>query len=449
MSDTSALTSSPPRTQPLSVSRTTSSMKLMRAGIWAYVLLLFFEGALRKWFLPGLATPLLVIRDPVALAVIFLAGRERLMPLNTYVVGVFVIGITAAIGAVFSGHGHPFVAAYGARLMLIHFPFAFAMGRILNREDVLKFGEFMLWLTVVMVILAGLQFFSPQSAWVNRGVGGDMEGAGFDGAMGYFRPPGTFSFTNGLTLFLGVSAAFIFYFWLEPGRVKRSLLLAATTALIASIPLSISRALVFEVLITIVFTTVVAIRRPKYAKKLFPAFVGIAFAIGVLAMTPALQTATEVLTSRFTAASKAEGGLEGTLGDRFLGGLLSAVANSAEKPLLGSGLGLGTNVGAKLATGQVQFVLAEAEWARTIDEIGPFLGMTLIMIRTGLAFHLLWLSFVQIGKGSPLPWLLMSFGFLIIAQGGWAQPTALGFHSLIVGLVLASLRPGNSPAFPR
>ena len=40
--------------------------KFYRNVVWAYLLLLIFEGALRKWFLPGLATPLLIIRDPLA-----------------------------------------------------------------------------------------------------------------------------------------------------------------------------------------------------------------------------------------------------------------------------------------------------------------------------------------------------------------------------------------------
>ena len=41
--------------------------KYLKIGIWIYFYLLIFEGALRKWFLPSLATPLLVVRDPVAL----------------------------------------------------------------------------------------------------------------------------------------------------------------------------------------------------------------------------------------------------------------------------------------------------------------------------------------------------------------------------------------------
>ena len=37
--------------------------KRIKQMIWLYFFLLIFEGALRKWFLPFLATPLLVVRD--------------------------------------------------------------------------------------------------------------------------------------------------------------------------------------------------------------------------------------------------------------------------------------------------------------------------------------------------------------------------------------------------
>ena len=40
---------------------------LFKKAIWLYIVLLIFEGALRKWFLPSLATPLLVIRDPIVI----------------------------------------------------------------------------------------------------------------------------------------------------------------------------------------------------------------------------------------------------------------------------------------------------------------------------------------------------------------------------------------------
>jgi hypothetical protein len=47
-------------------------MKNLKKGIWLYFLLLIFEGALRKW-LPFCLTPLLVIRDPLAIYLLFTA----------------------------------------------------------------------------------------------------------------------------------------------------------------------------------------------------------------------------------------------------------------------------------------------------------------------------------------------------------------------------------------
>ena len=45
-------------------------MPLLKKLFWLYFLLLIFEGALRKWIVPQLSAPLLLVRDPVALWII-------------------------------------------------------------------------------------------------------------------------------------------------------------------------------------------------------------------------------------------------------------------------------------------------------------------------------------------------------------------------------------------
>ena len=50
--------------------------------IWTYFLLLLFEGALRKWFLPGLSQGLLIVRDPIAIWIYFLAFQQNIFPLE-------------------------------------------------------------------------------------------------------------------------------------------------------------------------------------------------------------------------------------------------------------------------------------------------------------------------------------------------------------------------------
>jgi hypothetical protein len=417
-----------------------AAVRLIRWGIWTYFILLIFEGVLRKWIVPGLATPLLVVRDPIAIAVLWLAVKSKLLPLNIFIVTMVSIGTLGIITALTLGHGSLVVALYGARPMIIHLPFAFVIGRVLNRSDVINYGKLTLLLAVPMTALVFLQFYSPQSAFVNRGVGGDMEGAGFSGAMGYMRPPGTFSFTNGLTLFFGLVIAFIFYFWLNTKRVDKTLLWLSTASLLIAIPLSISRSLVFQVALSGIFSAAILARQPKYLGKLLIATVGIGLLIVLASLTPAFQTAVLVMTNRFSKASKAEGGLEGTLVDRFLGGMVTAVVDAPSNSLVGAGVGLGTNVGAKYTTGEMRFLIAEGEWARSIGELGAPLGLLLIALRVGMATQYMIGAYRMLAIGDPLPWLLMSFGFLIITQGGWAQPTSLGFFTIITGLVLASFR---------
>ncbi len=412
----------------------------LKRCIWTYFLLLLFEGTLRKWFLPGLATPLLIVRDPIAFAVILVAWQKGIFRFNIFCQ--YIIGITliSFVMTMLVGHQNIFVAIYGARIMLIHFPMMFVIGKIFNREDVLQIGKVLLWVTIPMILLITLQFYSPQSAWVNRGVGGDMKGAGFGGAMGYFRPPGTFSFTNGNSFFWGLVAPFVFYFWLGDKSIQKFLLLIATAALFMAIPISISRTLLFEVSLTILFTGIGLFFKPRYMKSFLIAFVVSALALTILSKSPMIQTGMEVFESRFTSASEQEGGLEGTLIDRFLGGMINAIFESDDLPVFGHGIGMGTNVGAMMISGKRTFLIAEGEWGRLIGEIGILLGLCVIVIRFTVSYQLIIKAFRKMQKGDLLPWLLMSFGFVNILQGQWAQPTALGFCTLIGGLILASLK---------
>jgi hypothetical protein len=237
----------------------------------------------------------------------------------------------------------------------------------------------------------------------------------------------------------------VFYFLLNLNKVNKLAIFGATVGMLAAIPLSISRTMLFQIGVTAIFTVFAVSRNPKYLSNLIPAIIGFVVALLVLANTETFQTASEAFTSRFEAASDTEGGLKGTLGDRFLGGMVSAVSSSGEQPFFGHGLGMGTNVGSMLLhlNPQPTFLIAEEEWARLIGELGLLLGLAVILLRVSLVCKLLIASYQQIVAGDLLPWLLLSFGFLTIIQGQWAQPTALGFSVLIGGLIIASLRNPN------
>lgn len=414
--------------------------QLVRQVIWAYFFLVIFEGALRKWVLPGLSTPLLLVRDPLALWVVYKVWNTGKFPRSLYVIFTVILTVVGIVTAMIFGHGSLLVALFGARIYLIHFLFMFAMGKVFDRDEVIKVGKLMLWISIPMVILIAMQFYSPQSALVNRGVGGDMAGSGFSGALGFFRPSATFSFTNGTTLFFGLVSAFVIYFWLNPQNVNRILLIAASASLLMAIPLSISRTYLFTLVITIVFAVFAASRNPKYLGKIITTAIILVFAIFLLSQLSFIQTSIEAMTSRFDNASASEGGLGGTLGERYLGGFIKPFIEAVAGPFFGYGMGMGTSVGSQLLTGKISYLISEGEWGRVLGEMGMLMGTGMILIRLGISFKFLTSAYKRLVAGDVLPWMLLAYALLLIPQGQWSQPTALGFSTVVGGLLFASMR---------
>ena len=421
---------------------------LIKKGIWLYFFLLLFEGALRKWILPNLAAPLLIVRDPIAFWILLVSVKEKIIVANVYLTGLLGVGIVGFFTAIFLGHGSMPVAIFGARIFLLHLPLIFVIGQVFTRTDVLQLGKAILVICIPMTILIGLQFFSPQTAWVNRAIGGVVEEQGFQGAMGHFRPPGTFSFITGTYLFYSLAFSFIIYFALTKKNINSFLLVASMLSVLIAIPFSISRTLLFEVALTIAFAFVAGTQHSKYLGRLISGTIITIIILVSLSTTSFFHHATETFFARFSDASETEGGLKGTLGDRFLGGLLSAVKDAGRLPFFGYGIGMGTNVGSQLMSGKRTFLLHEEEWGRCIDELGPLIGLLLIFLRTAFCVKLARSGFKRLRQGDLLPWLLLSFGFLQLLQGNWSQPTSLGFCTLSTGMILASLRNGDQNNYP-
>jgi hypothetical protein len=90
---------------------------------WIYFILLLIEGGLRKWILPEFSNYLLLIRDPIALIILFVAYKNNLIPKNKYLSIVILVSILGFYTALFFGHGNLQVAIYGSRILLLHFTF--------------------------------------------------------------------------------------------------------------------------------------------------------------------------------------------------------------------------------------------------------------------------------------------------------------------------------------
>jgi hypothetical protein len=408
-------------------------------GIWIYFFLLIFEGALRKWLLPQFANPLLLIRDPLVIYLFLSANFNRIIFFNSYLFYAFLIVTISFIATMFIGHGNIFVAIYGARIFLLHFPMIFLIGKIFDKDDVIKMGRVILYISIPMGILITVQFFSPQSAWVNKGIG-DSIGGGFSGAMGYLRPPGTFSFTSGTTSFFSLVAVFVFYFWIDTFKINRIILLFATIALIASIPFSISRSLFFQIIISFAFTIIGINFFKENNNKGIIIVIGFSAIALLLSLFDIFSIGLEAFSTRLERANTAEGGIESVFLDRYLGGMINALNSSSNQPFLGYGLGYGTNVGSNILTNKRSFLISEGEWGRIIGELGPILGIGIILIRVLITIKLASWAWNYLKRKDILPWIIFSFALFVLPQGGWSQPTSLGFCVLISGLLIASFK---------
>jgi hypothetical protein len=141
-----------------------------------------------------------------------------------------------------------------------------------------------------------------------------------------------------------------------------------------------------------------------------------------------------------TAASGSDGDAWGSLIGRVTGGFTQPFKSAAYAPFFGNGIGVGSNVGARLLSGRVGFLLAEDEWSKIFMELGPILGAAFIGFRVFIVIYFLGKSLHALyAQRDNLPILIWSACTFPFALSQWAPPTILGFAVVGGGLLLSSL----------
>ena len=401
--------------------------------IWLYFILLVSEGALRKWIVPGLAQPLLIVRDPILILIVVIAMAQGLFPWRPAILALLAMALVSVIFSLIAGNDL-FITLFGLRTNYLHPLLIFIMPVVLDRRDVIKFGKAVLWLSVPIVWLMLLQYNSGKDAISNVGVGGGI-GEQLDGALDKVRPSGPFSFVTGPVSWFALASAFVFYGWTHKGELPRLPLAAASVATLLAIPISISRSLLMSVIVVLIFGAVSLARDISKASKLVLPVLVLAGFFSLIAE----QGLTDAFDSRWEDSTVRGGGIQASIVDRFFGDYTMAWDEISKADLFGAGIGLGSNVGARLATGEVTFVLAESEWPKIILELGPILGVGFILFRCWIAMHVLFQATIPLFRhADSLAWLLAGASFLSLLSGQWGQPTLLGFAVFVGGLALAA-----------
>lgn len=418
-----------------------------RKLIWLYLWLLIFEGALRKWILPGLQQPLILVRDPIVIYLVVI-GLQRGWIRSGYAKTMMVASTISLVLTLAVGHHDLIVGLFGWRIYFFHFPMIFVMAKVLTRDDLMQMARFILYVSIPMTVLVVMQFYFPQSAWVNRGIGGDMEGAGFGGALGYLRPPGTFSFTSGYIGFQAVVGCLLLYYITINGilgkrdKLPQWLLIIMAGCYLVSIPTSISRTHFLQTAVFLIFLFIAAMRSNRLKSRYMRFLVIGAVAVCALLFTGLADTQMEAFCSRLEGANEAEGGADGVLGNRYAGSFLRGLFNF-NLPVFGYGIGLGSNFGARFLGGDMYSFgfNGEEEWSRVTGECGLIIGWIILMTRLFFSFDIWKKAYrLLVRRMDLLPWMLSAGVLLRVVNGQWANPTDLGFAILLGGFALTSVK---------
>lgn len=211
----------------------TDQTREFRVLLWIYVVLLVFEGALRKWILPQYSNALYLVRDPVVLYMYYRALRKGLFPVNNYIVCGFVLAGVMLATSLAADHGSLTITLYGVRCAVFYLPFIFLIPRICTVRDVEKIGTFMLVVSIPLVVLIVIQHYSPIKSFWNLAVGG--KGYQIPALYGKGRTSATFSFVTGVGEFYSFVTAFLIYSFLRKRRYPPWLMVGAYVAVMLSL----------------------------------------------------------------------------------------------------------------------------------------------------------------------------------------------------------------------
>ena len=409
--------------------------------VWLYILLVVFEGALRKWVFPSLSNELLVIRDPIAL-LLLIYGIKRRMLWGFYSFVAIATGIFALLITRSSTDVNLETAYFGSRIWYFYVPCFFVIGNIMTREDVFRVLRFFIWLSIPMTVFVIMQNNSPQSSWVNLGVGGNEEGSGFAPIDDHYRPSAIFAF---VTLYVSyqvfVLLGLILYMVDKEVRklvpMSPYIIYVALVCYLISIAISFSLSLVFETGLLRLCTFFFYVIRGRGIGRMLISFIILIITSVFLLQNEYVQKQVDVLEKRFDQAEAAEGDvLEGTLYDRMVESMFRFT--ELETPTMGNGIGIASRVGIKyLEDKNEEPYITDEEWSRIAWESGFYIGGIFILLRLLLTFHLLFRGINRLWWRDVIPIMFIPPIIMWVPNNNWSLTTLLGLCSLAVSFFIS------------
>ena len=417
------------------------SLHRLEKAIWLYIILLILEGSVRKW-VPGMAGPFLLVRDPLALFIwisglrLKVGNKTAWLLFHVYAALITMLGLLQIIAVPLP----PEIFLYGWRSYVLHFPVIIVATGLLSMEDLRKIAKWVMIASIPMTILMILQYLAPEDAFINHGAG---EGSRqISGALDHIRPAGTFSFITGPSYFYPVVASFICCGFTEEGLFPRWLLIASGIATLIAIPVSVSRTLALMVGLTVgcAFASLLlrggSLLKANQVNKLALRGIIALLIIAGVSQIGIVQDAMVTFAARWTSAGDTAD-LGNRVGDQLEGTLDPVIKTTA----LGVGIGSGSQAAAILSGPNANiFRFGEDSNSREIYELGSLIGTAFVLSRFAASIFAIFLASIALQRGSSWAWCLLPAIVTLLTGAGLDQTTTQGFFVVTIAFFVIALK---------
>lgn len=220
-----------------------------RLGLGLFLLLLIYDGALRKWVLPGAEQILFIAKDALLFGLLVYAMLNRSRQKNAAMQPAARVLFVLYAGWVLLESGNfnlpgILVGIWGLKAHLLYaslillLPLAFS-----NLDDLFRaLVRIYPWVVVPVCALAFVQLAAPADSFINQQVRGGMDMISYFGESGLVRITGTFSYITGMAAF--VQATTVLGVGLFLGGARSRLFLVGLGFAVAALPATGSRGVI-------------------------------------------------------------------------------------------------------------------------------------------------------------------------------------------------------------
>lgn len=370
-----------------------SAVELLRKTLVALVILLTFEGLLRKLQPGAVGAVIFLLKDVVIVFMAFNLTRVKLNPAINFITVAYLVCAFFLVPNVLETMGHDWkLAIFGAKEYLLY-PIVgivtFVVFENTPMSGVVKFARLVAFLMVPAGIVALIQTRLPDTSWINMSV----DGASLEdfSSAGHLRVSSTFSFVSQFCCFLNMQM-FVIFLALHGGIGKLSfrqkvMYLTPIPLLVICSYLTGSRGAVIGNTMVLVFAIGLAALRFELAKVMRFVWIGVAIA-GVALL---FQFVAPDLMATYTVREKGHAfGVSTEIWGRVFDAFFGWTNHVSEVPFFGHGLGLMSNASQPFSAYSKNFRIAsgwtETDFATTLVEGGPYLMVVWYAFRYYIIF---------------------------------------------------------------